>query len=452
MIESSLDSLQADPRWSVLVGVQQRAQLARDDIELAFVMANDTWQLVPYDQACVFMVDAFGRPALKAISGLGDAVEDTPFTLWVTQVCRHVAAHAASELKRFQAGDLPQALQEGWAEWWPQHALYLPLQHADGPCQGGVLLCRSQPWDEAELLLLKLLHASYAFVLQHFRAGQVTWASRWQRWKSQPRKLIGWGLALALLTCFPVRLSVLAPAEIIALKSEALAAPMDGVIKRFHVQPNQPVRQGDLILSFDDTTLRNKREIASKSLAVAKADVLGAQQKAFDSAQSRAELAVLQGRVQERAAELAFIEETLNRIEVRAAHDGVVIYGDQNDWIGKPVVTGERLAQLAQPQPLGVQVWLPVGDAIALEVGASMKIYLQVAPLHALSGQLVQTSYQAMPSPDGVNSYRIKGELAAGEQAHIGLRGVAKVYGGWRPAIYWVMRRPLGALRQWIGL
>ena len=43
-------------------------------------------------------------------------------------------------------------------------------------------------------------------------------------------------------------------------------------------------------------------------------------------------------------------------------------------------------------------------------------------------------------------------QLAAGDSAHIGLRGVAKVYGGWRPFIYWVMRRPLGALRQWIGL
>ena len=81
-----------------------------------------------------------------------------------------------------------------------------------------------------------------------------------------------------------------------------------------------------------------------------------------------------------------------------------------------------------------------------------MRVYLQVSPLNALSATLIETSYLATLSPESVASYRIRGKLAEGESAHIGLRGVAKVYGGWRHFIYWVMRRPLGALRQWIGL
>ena len=36
----------------------------------------------------------------------------------------------------------------------------------------------------------------------------------------------------------------------------------------------------------------------------------------------------------------------------------VFFFGDElsNDWIGKPVTTGERIAQLAQPDDLGVLV------------------------------------------------------------------------------------------------
>ncbi|MCY1380047.1 hypothetical protein D9M69_678280 [compost metagenome] len=49
-------------------------------------------------------------------------------------------------------------------------------------------------------------------------------------------------------------------------------------------------------------------------------------------------------------------------------------------------------------------------------------------------------------------AYRVRGRLADEGRAHIGLRGVAKVYGEWQPIAYWLLRRPLGALRQWVGL
>jgi len=49
-------------------------------------------------------------------------------------------------------------------------------------------------------------------------------------------------------------------------------------------------------------------------------------------------------------------------------------------------------------------------------------------------------------------AYRVRGRLNEEGRAHIGLRGVAKVYGEWQPIAYWLLRRPLGAVRQWVGL
>lgn len=443
----------AADRWPVLVGLQQRALQAPDETQMLFLAANETWHLAPYSQACVFVHDAWGRPQLRVVSGLADALEDTPFTLWVREVFASVASgDGAGQARRIDAAMLDAALRQGWSEWWPQHALFLPLLTPRGNLLGGVMLVRDEAWSDADLALLELLHSTYAHALQALRPTRPRWAARWQRLRDKPRHLwvLGFGLAVAL--CFPVHLSVLAPAEIIALKAEAVAAPAEGVVKSFHVQPNQAVKKGDLLFSLDDTTLRNRREIAARALAVANADVLAAQQKAFDSAQSRAELANLQGRVKEKEAELRYLDESLGRIDVRADHDGVLVYADPNDWLGKPVVTGERIAQLAQPEPLGVMVWVPVADAIALESGAAMRVYLQATPLDALSGELIQTSYQASLSPDGIASYRVRGKLGPGQSAHIGLRGVAKVYGDWKPAIYWLLRRPIGALRQWTGL
>ena len=64
--------------------------------------------------------------------------------------------------------------------------------------------------------------------------------------------------------CFliPVRQTSLAPAEVIALDAEAVAAPIDRVVKTIHVRPNQAVQVGQPLFSLDDTTLRNRLEVA----------------------------------------------------------------------------------------------------------------------------------------------------------------------------------------------
>jgi multidrug efflux pump subunit AcrA (membrane-fusion protein) len=343
-------------------------------------------------------------------------------------------------------------VRDTWSEWWPEHAVGLSLSGRDGRRVGSVFFVRETPWEDADLQLLGIVGETWGYCAQALLGNRKPLRERWQQFKNHPRhKQVL--IALAVLLFFPVRLSVLAPAEIIPLQAEAVAAPMDGVIKIFHVPPNTNVAKGAPLFSLDDTTLRNRRDVAQKSLAVARADALASQQKAFDSLQSKAELTTLIGRVREREAELAYLEESLQRIDVKAPLDGVFVYTDPNDWLGKPVVTGERIAQLAHANALGVLVWLPVGDAINLEPGASMRVYLQVSPLSSLAAELVQTSYQATLSPEGIASYRIRGKLETGsDDARIGLRGVAKVYGGWRPLFYWVLRRPMGAFRQWLGV
>jgi hypothetical protein len=445
-----------DIDWPLLVSLQQRCLRARDSAELGFVIANETWHLLPYGQASVFQADRLGKPVLRTISGLATLQEETPFTLWLSRLCTLASANfSGREPRRLAAGFLSTgsitALQEGWEEWWPPHAVFVPLTAPGGRRIGIVMLVRDTAWDDAELQLLGVLAETWSHCTNALTGDRHTLKEYWEVLRAHPRRrqIV---TVIAIIALFPVRLSALAPAEIIALQAQAIAAPMDGVIKTFHVPPNTSVKQGQPLLSLDDTTLRNRRDVAHKALAVARADALATQQKAFDNLQSKSEMAALVGRVREKEAELAWLDETLARVDVLAPIDGVFVYADPNDWLGKPVVTGERVAQLAQPSDLGVLMWLAVGDAINLEPGATMRVYLQVSPLSPLSAELVQTSYQATLSPDGIASYRIRGKLSAGSEARIGLRGVAKVYGDWRPLLYWMLRRPLGSLRQWMGI
>ncbi len=65
----------------------------------------------------------------------------------------------------------------------------------------------------------------------------------------------------------------------------------------------------------------------------------------------------------------------------------------------------------------------------------------------------METSYQAITTTDNIAAYRLRASIdEKAPEARLGLRGTAKVYGGWVILGYYVLRRPLASLRAWSGL
>ena len=200
------------------------------------------------------------------------------------------------------------------------------------------------------------------------------------------------------------------------------------------------------------TTLRNRLEVAQQSVAVADAELLATTNKSFDNLQSRSDLAMLSGRAYEKRAELAAVQAQLNRIDVIAGQDGIAIFGDPDDWLGRPVSTGERIMLLANPKKPGILIHLPVADAVSLDIGDPVKLFLTVLPLSPLDATITETSFQAVLSPNGVAGYRLRAAFVnTSEQARIGLRGTAKIYGDRVALGYYLLRRPLARVREWSG-
>lgn len=432
-----------------------QARAANTLAELTFSVVNDSYALLPFRQAQAWREDA-GGGELLAVSGLANPAEDSPYLFWLRRLWPWLRTQLPAEGGWFVPaatgeGALPGDLRDGWAEWWPQGVLALRLRRRDGAPLGVLLFLLDAPPDMACAQSLAALAPVWAYSWEMLagpaRPGlQARWRALGKR-----RLLL---LAALLLLALPVPQSALAPAEVIALDAEVAAAPLDGVLKQVHVRPNQTVRRGDPLFSLDDTTLRNRLEVSRKGVHVASAELLAATQKAFDQPQSKAELALLNGRVQERQAELAAIQAQLERVTVLAARDGVAVFGDANDWLGKPVVTGERIMLLADPARPGVLIHLPVADAVALEPGAPVRLFLSAHPLSPLSAELLETSYQALLSPEGVASYRLRAGFVPGEDlsaARIGLRGTAKIVASRVALGYYLLRRPLARLREWSG-
>jgi hypothetical protein len=433
---SALLQLQADARESVSLEA------------LEFLIVNATRQVMRYDQAIYWRFDALKRPRIRAVSGVSLIDGSAPYIRWVEELLGNMASVA--ETGPISMNEVSSALHVGWQEWLPEQIFWLPLFSAERT--GGLILLRRDPWTEGEATIAK--HLSGAFgqaVLAHGAIAEPL-ASRLLD-KIRDKKLwVGGAVALLLVMAFPVDLTILAPAEIIPVKPHMVAAPLDGVIKTFHVRPNEVVEKGTALFSLDDTNMRNRRNVAAKALSVAEAELANSANRAFLDSAAKSQLAALAAQAKEKQAELAYYDELLAMVEVKAERPGVAVFADANDWIGKPIQIGERILQIADPKQVEIRLDIPVHDMIALPDKAKLRLFLDIAPLAAMEGRISYVSYEALPTREGPPAYLARADIASGgAPPRIGAKGVARVTGPSVSLFYYLFRRPLIALRQIVG-
>ncbi|WP_298014342.1 HlyD family efflux transporter periplasmic adaptor subunit [uncultured Aquabacterium sp.] len=439
---------------SALLALGQQARAATTAQELAFLLVNVSHSLTPYRQAVLWLDDH----GVHTLSGVVQIEANAPYVQWVNQICRHLSQQPeGGPLRVVRAADLPDTLAAAWHEWWPTYALWvrLPL--------GAVVLLRDDPWTAHEQWLWQDWAATWAHAwhaLVHPRA--TGWRRTGQRmrqlWQTQPdrhwwqqtrvRVIAG---VIAVLLC-PVQLSVLAPGELVPSQPVVIRAPLEGVIDTFHVQPNQRVAAGTPLFGFDEALIRSRLDVATQALSTAETEYRQTSQQALIDARSKTQLALLTGKIEEKRAEVEYLAEQLTRARVLAPREGVVLMDDPSEWIGRPVSVGERILRIAAPRDAEVEAWVPLADAVPLPAGAPVKLYLHANPLSPVQATVRYMAHDAVARPDGQYAYRVRATLSVPTDHRVGLKGSAKLSAGWTPLGYWVLRRPLAALRTTLGI
>jgi hypothetical protein len=440
---------QAQDKLALILGLQKEARGAEGLNGFGFIMVNRIQRLLPCHMAA-FWIEGTAGIQVISVSGVPTPEQDAPFILWVKALV--ASACKSGEAQRAMAVDASMFAgnaADDWARWSPPYMLWLPLTHPNSTeLIGGLVLSRDQAWQKGELLLGETLVGAFAETLLRFKPGNRLISS----WLGKSKVRLALFSLMACLLLVPVRQSVVAPAEIVPGSPIVLAAPRDGVITSFHVAPNQSVNEGDLLFTLDDTELKAKYEVSIKELAVAVAEYQKTSYSAFENTQSKAELGVVESRIAKAKVQAEQAASLLERGNVRALKSGIAVYSDPTDWIGKPVRTGERIITLADPAKVEIHAWVPVADAIVLESGADAKMFLNISPLTPISAKITGAAYEAKLTPERILAYRVKAGLADGENApRIGLKGTAKLYGSHVPFIYYLLRRPISVMRQWIG-
>jgi multidrug resistance efflux pump len=266
---------------------------------------------------------------------------------------------------------------------------------------------------------------------------------------SKRRRLV---IAASVLACFvPVRLTVLAPAEITAKDPFVVRAPLDGVIDHVYAQPNARVAAGAPLFALDSTTLATRYAVAHKNFDTAREEYRQTAQLALTDDKDRLDMALRKGKLDQSEVELDYTAHELARVRVMAPHAGVAVFADANDWNGKAVSIGEKVMLLADPSSVELTAYLPVADNVDVKPGDTLTLYPKSSPLRAYDARIDTVAYRAEPTPDGVLAYRVKATFARGAVPVLGAMGTARIHGHWVPLVYYLLRRPLTIARQWLG-
>jgi hypothetical protein len=453
-----IDAQQLALMWQLA----SRARSATSEATLGFTIVNETLSLVPYRQAAWWRGPAPGTVA--AVSGLPQSDPNAPYVQWLHGLCRALArgivagrdVPPVSQPHVFGVADLqpdsPQ-LAEEWGAWWPAHGLWLPLPARDGQQLGAIVFARDVPWTHSDRVLLGELAQVWGHALEAFGPRPSWWerARKLLRPGRQQRLVL---LALVILCVIPIRLTVLAPAEVTPKDPFVVRAPLDGVIDHLYVQPNQQVQGGTPLLGLDATTLQSRYALARKDFDTAQEEYRQTAQLAVTDDRNRLDMADRKGKLDQSAVQLDYTAAQLARVQVNAARAGVAVFTDPNEWTGKAVAVGERILLLADPAHVELTAYVPVADNVDVKPGQAITLYPKSSPLASYEARIDTVAYRAEPTPDGVLAYRVKASFSGTDtdpRPPLGAMGSARIRGSWVPLAYYVLRRPLTLARQWLG-
>ena len=447
-----MSDIKADPRLialSNLISVEGEARKVESLNDLFYVMANDTYRVVPYQQCFVIQAEQQSTATTLKVSNVSDPDPQAPLIQWSNHLWPVLVERFGKECSTLVANDIDvPALKAGWKEYVAPYGLYVPVSEPAGASLGGMMIFSSQPWSEGQIALIGKLAEAYGHVwwaLQRTATGgNVLKHLRRHRWR-----YLG---AAAVLLLLPVKQYVLVPAEVVPRSPLVIASPMAGVIERIEVEPNAQVAAGDLLFTLEDTALENELSVASKALDVVQAEYLRNAQKAFECEVCRGQVPELQAVLEREMAKVDWAKAQLERSRVRAPAAGLAVFVDANELAGRPVAVGERVMVIADPEVTRLRITIPVDDALAIDSDTEVVFYLNINPLESYKAKVIQTSYEAIRQPDQRMAYVVQADFSGDETARLGLRGTAKVYGARAPLLFHIMRRPIAWLRRTLGV
>lgn len=308
----------------------------------------------------------------------------------------------------------------------------------------------SQPFTEVQEQAIQTLLKPSLDLLTH-RLDQQR--SDWTRFKQYAKKTLhhkglvdagikrpGLTLALCIVAAslfVPIEHRFTARAAIQAKDLQVLIAPQDGFVATAHARAGEVVKKGQLLATLDtqDLSLAINKWQSEKIKNEQAVDLALATRDRVSLGRLRADTARI-------AAEQALVQSQLDRAELRAPFDGVVLSGDFSQKLGSAVSQGDTLFTIAASDEYRLVLDIKEQDVGLVKAGQVADVRMS-----ALPNQTWRASIEAVlpvaTSTVKANVFRVPARLSELPEALLpGMEGVAKIHAG-SHSVAWVYTRSL---------
>jgi hypothetical protein len=424
-----------------LLEIQKLTRDAQNDKELGFVATNKTSKIYPYQQA-VFWTHNNGIITIVSVSGNAVLDDDGPYAIWVKDEIRQYIKTNDTTIKH--VGYNNQLTLGG------KHNYIVPFHNTTDGMIGGLFIeCDKEMNEDSRDLISELSeHYTQSLALIRLRKNSKSLFSLGRLSKHRKYILI----ALLIIMLIPVRLSITAPAEIVAKSPVTITAPYDGILEDIKIKPGDTINAGDILAIMDKTQIQSQKDTAAQAMRMAQTSLSRTGMESLRNNEKKVDLMRLQSEIKIKRIELDYANSLLKKTDIIAPKDGVAIFSDVSSLRNKPVQMGERIMMIANPDEYELLIRIPAQNLLPLTLGDTANFFLNVRPFDGMTATISTIGYQASTDDDGLLTYKIRAVMNGDSDIRIGWQGTAKIKTNWTIFGYSLLRRPLIAMRNMLGI
>lgn len=421
---------------------------------LIFRILNNTIELCRYDRAVLWDISG-KKPKPLGVSGTAELNPDSETLRNGARLLE--ALPDIGKPQKITEDTLPSDACREWSSLSQAvgelSVVWLPIS-SWGNQTAGLWLERweGRTWNRTELEMLKRLSVSYESAWE--RLAPRTFLVKWRQ-RLFPNKTVSSiaGLVLILLVFLKVPLRIIAPCEVVPKDPVAVTAPLDGVIEKVVIPPYHSVNNGDLLVLYDKRDVEEELNLAEQQVRIIMSELERIRVQAMMDAGLRSEIKILEGRLEQEKIRRKLAEYRASKLEIRAGSEGIAVIDNPEEWSGRPVVIGERILTLVVPSEVELRIWLPVDDNIAFDREKPVKVVLNVNPDSSKKAILEHIGQHVTAGPTKIPVVMARAEFTSIDQdIKSGMQGTAVLYGERVRLIYWLLRKPLFAIRKITGV
>lgn len=421
-------------------------------------VVNGTKAVVPYDRAAVAL-EQRGKLQVKAVSGLDQIRLGDAEVARLRDVLEWAAA-SNDEIHIKQIGEEVEADREEtrakFAEYFEQTGMraFFALPLIDDAGRIGILSFESRDPEfltDAHVEMIRILAAQTTVALRNAELYKEVpfigiiepLMQRKKRFMAMEKRRRALAISISVgavlfLIFFPIPMRLVGDASVAPQSTAQIQPEVAGVVRSVAVHEGDHVKKGEVLAELDDWDYRS-------AIAAAQAKYNGAtaEMNRALSANDGTEAGIQRLQSDFWSSELERARERLEKTRLRSPIDGIVTTPSVETMVGRHLAQGDTLAEVMDTSSAMVNVAIDQDDVVFLKPGAESSVKLESFPTKTFKGEVVIISPKSESNGDDrVFLARVSIPNPEGK-IRSGMQGRGKVWAGWRPAGYVLLRHPL---------